>query len=421
MFRFLAHLALRLLRCAGEAFFFYEVNRFLGRAVRGSTRHRIRALPAAEALLLRTVRAPLHATYIVLPTGMRLYTIIAGPPAKAANEGRPICAWDAEVKFESSYCSASSSVASFTSCSISSTSSTSSSSSSSSRIQLIDPGSNPLVLLHGHSMGGATFFRNIDDFLNMGFSSVYALDLPGWGRSTRPRFATRNVDHAVDFFLTPVIQWLRALRLTSFTLIGHSLGGYLAHEYTLRAPRGTVKRLVMIAPAAVSRHTPFGRALWFALTPQRFLTHGGLLAHLLFSSKYPTTPAYNLMGFRDFTMFSNSISHCSGDAAAAAVLRFCRRGIWQWEVECIRPLAERVEALPCPVHLIAGKEDLLVPVESIRELYEAMAEAGNRVAISVIRDADHSPHIVAPYAFVKALARVDASMRVVDKRLSRWK
>lgn len=361
MFRLLVRLALRLLRFAGESFFCFELNRFLGRTVCGSIRHRAGALRHAEANLLRHVRAPIRTSYVQVPCGLRLYTIVAG-----CKDDKPDL-------------------------------------------------SNPIVLLHGHSMGGATFFKNFDDFLEMGYSVVFALDLPGWARSSRPRYQCgrdqldRNCS-ALDFFLTPFKQWLSSLGLSRFALMGHSLGAYLAHEYTLRAPPHTVTSLILEAPAAVSRRTPLAQAIWFSLTPQSFLTHGGLLAHLFFNSKYPRTPSYNVNGFKQFTLFANSIAHRSGDAAAAAILRFQRSGVLKWRSECILPLIERVGLLHCPVHLVAGDHDQLVPVEDIRLLYRAMVAKGNNAALSVITGADHSPHIFTPFTFAKSLMRRDASL-----------
>lgn len=396
MFCFLVQCTLRVLRCAGEVFFFFELNRFLGHIVSGSLRHRIKQLSAAEAQLLHNVRAPLHTTYIVLPSGVRIYTIIAGPPAHDANAGYPVCSPSTGAKAEPvwvpTWRSPQGSTSVLPSC-------------STAHEMPIDPGPNPIVLLHGHSMGGATFFRNIDDFLDMGFSSVYIPDLPGWGRSTRSRFSTCDVDSAVDFFLVPITQWLHSLRLSKFTVVGHSLGAYVAHEFALRAPVYMVKHLILIAPAAVCRRTPLSLSIWFAITPQRLLTQGGLLIHILFSSKYPSTPAYNIVGFREYTLYSNSISHCSGDKAASAVLRFFRRGLWKWDSECVRPLIERVKRLSCPVHLIAGKEDRLVNLDTMNALYNAMARVGNQVALGMIGNADHSPHITTPSAFAKVFAR----------------
>lgn len=348
----LINLALRLLRIAGEVIFCFEVNRFLGRAVKGPIRHRLRSLQKAETKLLKHVRTKTITTTVILPSGLHIHTIIAGEAAKVFPNNTT---------------------------------------------------GKTLVLFHGHSMAAAFWFRNIDMFLDMGYTSLYIPDLPGWGRSSRPTFKG-DVDDAVDFFLTPLKQWADAMGLTTFSLCGHSLGAYIAHEYTLRYPQ-SVTKLVLASPAAITRHTRFSMALWFSLTPQRFLTRGGLLAHIIFTAKYPSHRAYNMDGFRDFILYSNSISHRSGDAAAARLLRFWKAGNISWQSECVRPLLETVSKVSCPVQLITGDRDDLVHVGAVHVLYRAMLGAGNDVRMQVIADADHSPHIYSPTKFAKALLR----------------
>lgn len=351
---YLVRLALRLLRLAGEAFFCFEINRFLGQTILGPIRQRLRRLPKFEARLLNTVRAPLKTLSILLPNGLRLHTLIVGHAAKATSPTHH--------------------------------------------------GGKPLVLLHGHSMAAAFFFRNLDDFLDLGYTTIYVPDLPGWGRSSRPVFKGSDADAAVDFFLTPLRLWLSTLNLPPFALCGHSLGAYVAHEYATRH-RANVTRLILAAPAAITRHTSLPLAAWFALTPQSFLTHGGLIAHLIFSIRYPQHAPYNTIGLREFTLYTNSIADRSGDAAAAKMLRFLRIGLTKWRAECVRPLLERVSRLQCPIDIVAGDRDELVHVEAVRALHRAHVAVGNDVRLNVIPGADHSPHISAPSRFAKAVMR----------------
>ncbi|PXF42246.1 putative 1-acylglycerol-3-phosphate O-acyltransferase [Gracilariopsis chorda] len=343
--------ALRLFRLAGEAFFFLELNRLFGRFLHGTVHHRKTALRLAESHLLSHVSAPCRTVTISLPSNLAIHTIIVG--AAATNP--------------------------------------------------TNIGARPLVLLHGHSMGAASFFRNLDHFIHMGFTSIFAPDLPGWASSSRPLF-TGDVQDALAFFLIPFYDWLSHFNLPSFTLAAHSLGAYLAHEYTVLHPK-RVSRLILTAPAAITRNTPLQIAMWFNFTPQRFLTRGGLFAHLIFATLYPSTKAYNLPGFRDFTLFSNSLMHSSGDAAAAAMIRITRTGLFSWQSECVRPLLERVSRLHCTVHIITGDDDCLVGVHAVRQLHTAMLAAGNHATIEVIPGADHSPHICAPQLFAKAVMR----------------
>lgn len=250
-------------------------------------------------------------------------------------------------------------------------------------------------------MAAALFAGNVDALLDAGYSSVLAPDLPGWGSSSRPRFKSERVEDAVQYFLAPFVEWVAAVGLTRFTLLGHSLGAYVAYEFA-QTHGAQVERLILTAPAAVARATDVRTATWFALTPQRLLTHGGLVAHLLFAWRYPSRPAYNVDGMRDFLLCANSTNCDSGDAAAAAMLRFWRVG-GKWRAECVRPLLERVSKLACPVDLISGDSDRLVHVENVRALYWKLLAKGNLVSLNVLSGVDHSPHLCDPVRFCKAI------------------
>lgn len=460
MIALFARVSLGLLRVAANAIFCFEFNRLLGRATKGSITHRQRQLPYVEASLLAHVAAPVTSMHVTLPSGIRIHTIVAGRAA---------------ARILATACSSPTSTS--TSTSTSASSGDDRSRQHDKYCHIYDDGDmNPIVLFHGHSMGGVTFYRNVDDLLRLGFTSVYMPDLPGFGRSSRVVFNRcadkvsrqqaddqeeenkdedseekrdeANADKAIDYFATPMLHWLRQLRFKRFTLGGHSLGAYIAHEVTTRLasslsssslklrkpkngasehdnddanhPSPTVTKLILIAPAAIRRPTRLRTALWFSLTPQRVLTSGGLLAQLLFASKYPSSPAYNEPGMRRFALLSNSISHRTGDAAAAAILSFSFSLSSRCHAECVRPLLERATPLHgCAVHLVAGCEDPLVPVAALRELYAALVKSGNDVALSVVSRADHAPHIVKPRAFASAVRRVDVSRSVVRRRLSK--
>lgn len=432
---------------------------------------------------------------------------------------------------------------------------------------------NPIVLLHGHGMCAAFWAGTFDAFLDMGYDAVYAPDLMGWGRSSRPQFAcgsecpspdgqssepcddqcnnscscdpegglgehaqargapeagstesvafmdlpsfppppspppataaTQGQENAnaasksgvdcaelgLSFFLDALDDWLHAMGLgrghpgaPRFAVCGHSLGGYLAHEFAKRHGE-SVSRLVLTSPAAIEREIPLATAAWFATTPQKVIKHGGLIALLLFALQYPTEASYNTPGLRDLLLHTNALACGSGDAAAASFVRFlvddptddiarekdaarrssqaaavsmatlsqeassasaenarsggfgralyafaessipqivqCLRSfigfakactgvlaaLPRYRAECARPLIEQVVRYSYPVELIAGDQDVLVSLGSIRALHRAMLAKGNIVKLNVLQSADHTPQICAPKVFAEALVR----------------
>ncbi len=121
-----------------------------------------------------------------------------------------------------------------------------------------------LLLLHGWNSSARQWSLNLRE-LGKGFR-VIAVDLPGHGDSEIPP--------DFDFSLGAHVAWLedfrQAMRLGSFGLVGHSLGGTIAAAYAAAHPE-RVRALVLCATPASGRglalhnRLPGARALlWLA-------------------------------------------------------------------------------------------------------------------------------------------------------------
>jgi pimeloyl-ACP methyl ester carboxylesterase len=71
---------------------------------------------------------------------------------------------------------------------------------------------------------------------------VYAVDLPGYGRSYRPR-AVLNLPQLAD----ALAQWLEASQISKAHFVGNSFGCQVLAEFAVRHPRH-VDRLVFQGP-----------------------------------------------------------------------------------------------------------------------------------------------------------------------------
>uniref|UniRef100_A0A3P9PXB4 1-acylglycerol-3-phosphate O-acyltransferase ABHD5 n=1 Tax=Poecilia reticulata TaxID=8081 RepID=A0A3P9PXB4_POERE len=91
----------------------------------------------------------------------------------------------------------------------------------------------PLVLLHGLGGGIGLWIQNLDALSSCG--PVYALDLLGFGRSSRPQFST-DPEGAEEDFVSALEEWRQKVGLEEMVLLGHNLGGYLSAAYTLKYP-----------------------------------------------------------------------------------------------------------------------------------------------------------------------------------------
>eukprot|EP01133_Synstelium_polycarpum_P002953 gene2953-3395_t len=102
----------------------------------------------------------------------------------------------------------------------------------------------PLVLIHGYGAGLGFWCANID-FLAQHYT-VYAIDLVGFGRSSRPDLSKLKTQaEAEEFWTTSIKDWSEEVGLNEkFNILGHSLGGYLSTCFSLRHPE-KVKSLVL--------------------------------------------------------------------------------------------------------------------------------------------------------------------------------
>lgn len=102
----------------------------------------------------------------------------------------------------------------------------------------------PLVLLHGMGAGLALWCPNLDALAAT--RPVYAFDLLGFGRSSRPKFSS-DASKAEAQWVESVEEWRREVNLSQFILLGHSLGGYIATAYAMKYPE-RVRHLILADP-----------------------------------------------------------------------------------------------------------------------------------------------------------------------------
>lgn len=98
-----------------------------------------------------------------------------------------------------------------------------------------------LVFLH-YWGGSSRTWQHVVDALSPDYRTV-AIDQRGWGKSAAPEAGYALSDLADD-----VLAVVDALKLESYILVGHSMGGKAAQLAASRRPRG-LAGLVLVAPA----------------------------------------------------------------------------------------------------------------------------------------------------------------------------
>jgi abhydrolase domain-containing protein 4 len=108
----------------------------------------------------------------------------------------------------------------------------------------------PLVMIHGFAGGLALFAANLEFLAQT--HTVYAIDLPGFGRSSRPAFTGETTSEAEEYFVTRFEAWMDAVQLESAIIMGHSLGAYLSAAWAIRNP-ARFQRLMLVDPFGVGK------------------------------------------------------------------------------------------------------------------------------------------------------------------------
>ena len=98
-----------------------------------------------------------------------------------------------------------------------------------------------LVFIHGLG-SAADRWMKIPDELSSEFHSI-AIDLPGFGESEKPK----KMDYTIDQFRKIIVSFLKEISIyeEETSLIGHSLGGYIASEIAIQN-QDSIKKLVLI-------------------------------------------------------------------------------------------------------------------------------------------------------------------------------
>jgi pimeloyl-ACP methyl ester carboxylesterase len=209
--------------------------------------------------------------------------------------------------------------------------------------------------------------------------AVYRPDHPGYNQSDDDE----RIDsvHDLAFFY---LDLLDALELPRVTLVGASLGGWLAAEIAVLDP-GRVAALVLIDAA--------GLRVAEAPAPDVFTLNPVQLAELLFHDPALRTAAIEQAAVLDQS--PDELRNYLRNRIATSHLA--------WNPYFHDPkLAERLHRVTAPTVVIWGSEDRLLPVVHAQRWQELIEDA----RVELIADAGHLPHIEQPERVVEILRSV---------------
>lgn len=238
-------------------------------------------------------------------------------------------------------------------------------------------GSGPaLVMVHGASQDSLSWQYVLDHFAP--FYTVYALDLPGHGKSGMPLGGPHTATQQNAQYL---LQFLDAAGIQNPVLMGHSMGGGVVAQAAAMAPE-RIRGLVLVDGASVNVVKSSGynpRILemarinpgdWFEVT---FRTLMGTLSD----------PARALEVVTD-------ARRC---IPAVAFADICAFGGFRME--------QILDDIRCPVVIVEGSEDWSVPPESAREVERLLREGKVPVEYIEWPGIGHFPQSECPEQFTR--------------------
>ncbi|MGP4020517.1 alpha/beta fold hydrolase [Saccharopolyspora sp. 5N708] len=192
-----------------------------------------------------------------------------------------------------------------------------------------------------------------------------------------------------------VLRWLLdAWRVPEATLVGLSMGGSIAAGFTLRNPQ-RVRGLVLVDSTGIQHRLPH-HLLTYLLLRRRFA--GALVAKLLRLNRSLVRQVVNRVFFTSGQAvpdLESIVDEVSAEAAARGSV------FADWHADAIARRAMRVNHLPhlgriqCPVMVIHGEQDAIVPVTAARDAAGAIPGS----TLRVIPETGHWPNREKPNEF----------------------
>ena len=262
----------------------------------------------------------------------------------------------------------------------------------------------PVVFIHGLGSSGYMEWRfNLDSAAAC--HRVFAPDLPGYGRTEKPR-----VKYTIRYFADFIGRYMEERGLRSAAMVGASLGGRVALELALDQPH-LVRRLVLVNALGLGRPKPQMAQMAYGLVT---VPHIGEAVMRLTRSALRWAPPRTIR--RVAARFAGTTSDLEKvmDDAYLADLRelYATDEFHSAYLSTVRALIHpralmggehdvtaRLGNLKIPVQLIWGSNDPLFPVEHATRAHAMISDC----RLAVIEGAGHTPQAERPEEFNRVL------------------
>ncbi len=243
------------------------------------------------------------------------------------------------------------------------------------KISYIEAGAGaPVILLHG--LGASKGVWRITIAALAPKFHVYAPDQIGFGASDKPLLNYRVATYS-DF----LDEFMQKLGISKASLIGNSMGGWVAADFAIRYP-DRVDRIVLVDAAGLFTH-PLTRKDVEVLNPGTLEETRALVKKVFFNKQMQTEAVVHMM-------YSERMK--AGDA-------YTIDRLLDAAVNHVDVLNDRLGSVHAPVLIIHGRQDPLIPVAEA-DMFAQLISGSRKV---ILEDCGHVPPVECPVPFEKAL------------------
>jgi len=264
------------------------------------------------------------------------------------------------------------------------------------RITYAQAGSGPpVLLLHGLGATHAIWRLNIPALAQD--HTVYAPDLPGHGDSASPK-----LPYTLNFGVRFAAAFMDAAGLDKVALVGSSMGGLLALATAVRHPQ-RIQALALADPAGLGRE--LARPMRLASVP----LIGPILAALEMRFRPGLLPSlFHHPDRIDPDMAAEINRMASAPGIRSTALNVLRHGVSLGGLKPSLVQLDGLRHLSCPVFIVWGAEDRIIPVAHTQLARQAMPSA----QVHVLPECSHLPFIEKPQAFNSLLTNFLGEVRL---------